>query len=440
MNYHVSILGLGFLGANLAKEFSRYLAFYKSGKDRISLCLVDNGCASEEDTASQPYLQEDIGWNKAAVLSEAILATISGPSRLSICGLDINAARDERFLDANADINIICDCTGDMSVRHALNRIMQKKDNNLLVLSCTDAINAYRDHIPEPKRHPGHNEMDAYFLLTQLVSVLAHARVQDAPIPLFEPKGRNISLEEGRQYLFVCIGTGGTGGNFIKQMMPVMKRNGNCTFLLIDGDRVEERNLARQPYGMDCIMQNKADMLREGILQDIPDLKGRIFSIPRYIESAEDISQCITTVPNYEGMCPVMIGGVDNHRARQAMEGFFSRLKDGIYLDSGNEFDYGEVVSAIKRGGQVLSPSRAHYFPDVMTDDSPSASELSCGIINQSSPQHQLTNLYAAGLLVHYAKQILEEDGILGGILYFDVFTSMVVVQETSDRKGGMLG
>ena len=221
-------------------------------------------------------------------------------------------------------------------------------------------------------------------------------------------------------------------------MMPVMKKNVNCTFLIIDGDRVEERNLARQPFGIECILQYKADMLREGILQDVPKLKGRIFSIPQYIESAEDISECIATVPNHGSMYPVMIGGVDNHRARQAMEEFFSRLNDGIYLDSGNEFDYGEVVSAVKRREQVIYPSRAHYFPDVMTDDSPSASELSCGVINQSSPQHQLTNLYAAGLLVHYAKQILEKDGIFGGIAYFDVFSS--TVQETSDGKGGMLG
>ena len=73
--------------------------------------------------------------------------------------------------------------------------------------------------------------------------------------------------------------------------------------------------------------------------------------------------------------------------------------------------------------GKEISPVRSFYYPDVLTDASPSASERSCGEINESSPQHICTNLCSAQMILSVVESLIMDGKVHGGIVYFDTFS-----------------
>ena len=188
---------------------------------------------------------------------------------------------------------------------------------------------------------------------------------------------------------------------------------------MIDGDRVEEKNCIRQPFSSHDLMQYKADVLRAQLIRDYPELEHQIFSYPVYIDTVEQLDDCVNF---FQVQNLILVGCVDNHRARQVMHQYYDRKETILYLDSANEFSVGEVVVSIKLKGVECSPLRSYYYPDVLTDQSPSASELSCGVVNQSSPQHQVTNVMAAHILITLLEDVVNKGVLHGGIVYFDSF------------------
>lgn len=231
-------------------------------------------------------------------------------------------------------------------------------------------------------------------------------------------------------YNVICIGAGGSGGNFIKEFARYIANLSNpditVSLSLIDGDKVEEKNCSRQPFSDDDVAQNKAVLLIEAI-QDVFGLEN-VFAYPDYINTTEELS----IISNQHKKADennldsrdiiILIGGVDNHRARQVMNGFFYEQPNIIYIDSANEYSVGEVCIGARINGTLIAPPRSYYFPDVLTDTSPSASEISCGAMNVSAPQHLATNLMAAHLVLSAVVNIISSGKLDCGIIYFDAF------------------
>jgi hypothetical protein len=191
---------------------------------------------------------------------------------------------------------------------------------------------------------------------------------------------------------------------------------------MIDGDRVESKNMERQPYAERDILQNKAITLARDLLEQYP-VQGRIFAYPEYLDEEQDLLQAICTVPaGQDNETILLIGAVDNHRARQVMEMFFQSRKNIVYVDAANEWSNGEVVISVKTRGVTRTPLRSFYYPDVLTDTQPSASQQSCGAVNRSSPQHLCTNLTSAQNIMSAIMPLLNTGMIEGGIIYFDTF------------------
>lgn len=235
-------------------------------------------------------------------------------------------------------------------------------------------------------------------------------------------------------YNVICIGAGGTGGNFVKEFARYMASlttvpNMTVSLALVDGDKVEESNRSRQPFSEDDVAQNKATSLIDAI-QDVFNLHN-VYAYPDYVNTAEDMEVICGQhqkhyrdryyLPNSRDII-ILVGCVDNHRARQAMNDFFYMKPDIIYIDSANEFSVGEICIGVRLNGETVAPPRSHYFPDVLTDKSPSASEISCGALNISSPQHIATNLMAAHLVLSLVANIISNGKIDYGIIYFDSF------------------
>lgn len=245
----------------------------------------------------------------------------------------------------------------------------------------------------------------------------------------------------------ICVGAGGTGGNFLKEFARFMsfynQPNISITLSIIDGDDIEEKNCERQPYIATDKYQNKAVTLGNAILDNFNIPESNVKMYANYIDSVENLMEirCKAFSRGYSTTkdIVVLIGAVDNHRARQVMHQFFNKVDNIIYIDSANEFRVGEICIGIRLNKKQISPPRAHYYPKILKDKSKKASEKSCGEINISDPQHISTNLMAANLCLCSAINFINGT-VEGGIIYFDsslMFSRFDKYNDTCSKKMG---
>lgn len=213
----------------------------------------------------------------------------------------------------------------------------------------------------------------------------------------------------------IVIGSGGTGTYFLKEISRFLSSSNNAKDLvasmtIIDGDTVEGKNLSRQCFTEQDIGLHKASVMAEVLNQSF-GLNWRA-----YTEYITDISQI---KKHCEKNIPVIIGCVDNHAARLVCEGFFNSQTSCIFFDAANEYEHGEVVYSYKIENHLIGPLRSHYFPDILSGDLRSVTDLSCEELNQSQPQHILTNM-TAGLALCSAFCKLLHGTVEPGVTFFN--------------------
>lgn len=226
-------------------------------------------------------------------------------------------------------------------------------------------------------------------------------------------------------YNIIVVGCGGIGGNYIKELGRYLYKNApkkRCRILLVDGDLVEESNISRQPFLPCDVGRKKAEVMAE-ILGEAFDIECRYF--PEYLDSPYQLKDF--EIENYQ---TILVGAVDNHACRRAMHTYFEKSVSCYYLDAANEYSAGEVVAAMKMSGATLYPDRAYYYPEILTDTSLSRKEESCQQLNVVQPQHIVTNLVAANLLLKCTVEILANEEWTGGIYYFDAFKGYSKLRE----------
>jgi len=235
-------------------------------------------------------------------------------------------------------------------------------------------------------------------------------------------------------FLVCCIGCGGTGGAFCTQFARFAAHHkDDVGLVIIDGDLVEAKNIERQPFFNEDLALNKAVALASGIESsfDVP-----VLAYPEYIDSVERLRSIISSAKKvffskYSSymydlrFVPIIVGAVDNHRARVVLHDLFCELEDCIYIDSANEFSYGEICYGVKCSGAVLSPDRVFYFPEVL-EPAKSRLEMSCSELNDVQPQHYATNIMAANLVFSAISHFITDGKFPSGITYFDVFECRV--------------
>ncbi len=237
------------------------------------------------------------------------------------------------------------------------------------------------------------------------------------------------NMFKNHNFHILIIGTGGTGGNLatrLSQFLVDIPKE-RYVITLIDGDHVEASNLKRQPFLSSDLGMNKAEALAR-ILSEAYDLNIRY--VDRYISSVEDIENYILSSKelydfNRYNDTPVVVicGCVDNMHARKVMHEYFEKTETCVYIDSGNEFSYGEVVFGAKKKGKIISPDKTFYFPDMFEEaDLTPRAEESCEVLNNSSPQHLVTNVMAANVMMTGLSDLLTEGILPTGIVHFDSF------------------
>lgn len=460
INYHVAVIGCGQLGGRLAKELCRF--FESSTKRPVrKVALFDGAEVTEDDLSGQEFLPEDIGWQKAGVLSGVLKEAfphvpVKGYGELTN---DVQLARAldlRNVYDTSSRVAVIFDMSnGDKAVSRVCGKFFEGFGNCIIITPATrkihTAVKLAGTVMSRPvvsARRTVYKTAEAGRLvrlcLTKMAILVSEGRLENGDLHLssdalgvldgnqvqfLKQKAKTVPFAKADEPLLaVVVGCGGTGGNFIKEFAKNEMGEERVKLLLIDGDRVEKKNLSRQPFLETDILQNKAECMKEDLTAMLPALEGRIFSYPFYLDRMEDLGEAVA-LTGHEGKL-LMVGAVDNHRARQVMEAYYHLCTDIVYVDAANEWSNGEVVVSVKKRGKELSPLRSFFYPDVLTDNGKSASELSCGAINESAPQHLCTNLASAQGVLGALSPVIHDGRVRGGIFYFDAFKEYARFQE----------
>lgn len=248
----------------------------------------------------------------------------------------------------------------------------------------------------------------------------------------------------------VVVGCGGTGGKLsteIFRMLTVLgdKENLKTHLTIIDGDRVEKKNIERQPFSLMDVGSHKCLALQE-TARECFNLE--VSAYPTYLDSCDQLMSILDEeshecsrhcYTSRDFNITILCGCVDNHRARQVLEQTYQKLENVYYIDSANEFDVGEIVYGLRLNGKELSKSRAFYFPDVLTDNGPRASEISCAAENVSAPQHPGTNMMAANFMLTAISNFLVTGNFRDGIVYFNALNLSVVHRSVKTEKSSVV-
>lgn len=218
-------------------------------------------------------------------------------------------------------------------------------------------------------------------------------------------------------YTIIVVGCGGTGANYIVELGRYLYQNtlaSSCSLLLIDGDVVEEDNISRQPFSPVDIGRKKVEVMAE-ILQQAFGISSSYY--PEYLLSHNELNALVG-----EETKAIIIGAVDNHACRKVLHKYFLMNDNCVYIDAANEYSAGEVVFGVKVGGRILAHDRTYYYPEILADISVPKTEERCLVVNTREPQHLITNLFAALLLLKCTVEVITDNGWAGGIYYFDAF------------------
>lgn len=153
----------------------------------------------------------------------------------------------------------------------------------------------------------------------------------------------------------VMVGCGGTGSELLPKILQFLVARQKTynepvpPILIIDGDMVEEKNVSRQRFTSQDVGKNKAEVLSERY----SDVFGvQITSLNTYIEPKTFPSALKSfwaashengTANESRNFRPLIIGAVDNNRARLAIQAA-TMIIPSIWIDAGNEKDYGQAM------------------------------------------------------------------------------------------------
>lgn len=246
-----------------------------------------------------------------------------------------------------------------------------------------------------------------------------------------------IRVLNAQKATLVIVGVGGTGGYVLQQVARLLfglREQGNpvANVLLIDGDEVERKNLLRQYFLEQDIGKKKAAVLAERYSRAYGL---DIAAYPEYLTRETAIGD-IGIDDN-----SIVVGCVDNGSTRRILHEQLHRLRDVVYVDSGNSavsisddeahrdryqlnqikntgWD-GQVVAGVRRNGENVLPFPGDVFPDLIEEDQ-LPTEVSCGEGSVSNPQRLMTNLMAATTVLMYLHTLLVDGMLLYHRSFFD--------------------
>ena len=225
-------------------------------------------------------------------------------------------------------------------------------------------------------------------------------------------------------YNIIIVGCGGIGSALFQDLVRTrIVKTGNVYITLIDGDRVERKNIGRQHFSLSQVGMFKAEALAVTATK-VLNLKNLYF-INRYVLDVKDIETPLVKCSN-----TILVGCVDNHSARLIMENYIKRnnYKKTYYLDCSNGVDTGEVVAVYKesRSDDIIGSFRSEYDPNVLIDKTDEKkvdqeNEVNCSNeVDEGNEQTIIANRKAAIIALELLQDYINSGNkATTGIVYF---------------------
>lgn len=218
--------------------------------------------------------------------------------------------------------------------------------------------------------------------------------------------------QKAYRHRVIVLGCGGTGGYLVPSLARLIANlDRSVELILLDGDKVEAKNLGRQNFISPDLGRYKAEVLAE---RYSAAFGMQIHFVPEYLKSKKTLTQ-LTKGYNEPGAA-IVIGCVDNHRTRREVAKWFRSRRGRVWIDAGNEEMNGQVVCGYNQlpfdpsnRDQLFGlPCVADLFTEVDKDRKAKFNdELSCAERAISAPQNIATNLLAANYLLTFTQQVL---------------------------------
>jgi molybdopterin/thiamine biosynthesis adenylyltransferase len=187
-----------------------------------------------------------------------------------------------------------------------------------------------------------------------------------------------------------AIGIGGIGCALLPFLCRYLQYSGEPARLtLIDGDRFERDNAARQAFSR---LGNKAEVKARELAQEYEALAFR--AVPEYVTELN--------VTRLIGTGEVIFLMVDNHASRHLVSRHAAALSDLTLISGGNDYQDGNVQVYVRQGGRDLTPSLARYHPEIADPQDRNPAVMSCEeLMKAGVPQLLFANLMVASLMLN---------------------------------------
>lgn len=191
----------------------------------------------------------------------------------------------------------------------------------------------------------------------------------------------------------IQVGTGGTGGHVTHFLAPYIKTRQDTSYLLVDGDVVEEKNIARQNFTCTDVGKYKSQVIGE---------RYNVSYITEFINE-EMLINCLDTI-QYN----VILGCVDRVDVRLMIDRVLKLKKKthhSVYIDGGNTNKNAQVVIydySIQKGIDITS-----YFEGVQDEDLKTASCSEMG--DQTIQANMLSATYICNNAIYYLENKLRK-------------------------------
>ncbi|MDP3063061.1 MAG: ThiF family adenylyltransferase, partial [Chloroflexota bacterium] len=219
------------------------------------------------------------------------------------------------------------------------------------------------------------------------------------------------SMVRGRR-VFAVVGCGGTGG-FVAEGLCRLFRSSGARIVLVDGDRVEERNLLRQNFYPEELGRFKAQALAERLAMKFRMLVEYALD-PLLDPMEEQRSQ------RWMALSPgILVGCVDNAHARATMAQWTDRWRQSWWVDVGNGESFGQVLIG-NASNQSLQgvfygengicyglPKPTDQRPDLLLPPAP-APRQDCAEAVEAGEQSPTINQAMAALTLEAVRRIVE--------------------------------
>ncbi len=187
-----------------------------------------------------------------------------------------------------------------------------------------------------------------------------------------------------------AIGIGGIGCALLPFLCRYLQYSeARARLTLIDGDRFERSNAARQAFSR---LGNKAEVKARELAPEYEVLSFR--AVPEYVTEA-NVGRLISAGE-------VVFLMVDNHASRNLVSRHAATLPDLTLISGGNDYEDGNVQIHIRQDDKDLTPSLTRYHPEIANPKDQNPAAMSCEeLMAAGAPQLLFANLMVASLMLN---------------------------------------